>query len=322
VALTDAISRPYAERHFPPATKAAMDELVRNVIRAMDNRLANLEWMAPETRLRARAKLAAFNPMIGYPDRWRSYDGLEVRRDQAYENFVRSARFEFQRQLGRIDGAVDRNEWFMMPITANAYASFENNQIVFTAAYLQPPHFDINADPAVNYGAIGYVIGHEISHHFDDQGSRFDPEGRLVRWWTDEDLARFRERTQQLAAQYDSYEVLPGLNIRGSQTLGENIADNAGLAIAYDAYLLHLNGREAPVIDNTTGAQRFFMGRAQVNRTVFRERALRQQVIGGVHSPNRWRTWAVRNHDAWYDAFGVQPGQRLYLAPEQRVRIW
>ena len=322
VALTDAVSRPYVERHFPPATKAAMDALVRNVIRAMDTRLANLEWMAPETRTRARAKLAAFNPMIGYPDRWRSYDGLEVRRDQAYENFTRSARFDFQRQLARIDGPVDRNEWFMMPITANAYASFENNQIVFPAAYLQPPHFDINADPAVNYGAIGYVIGHEISHHFDDQGSRFDPEGRLVRWWTDQDLARFRERTQRLAAQYDSYEVLPGLNIRGAQTLGENIADNAGLAVAYDAYLLHLNGRPAPVIDGTTGAQRFFMGRAQVNRVVFREQALRQQVIGGVHSPNRWRTWSVRNHDAWYDAFDVRPGQRLYLAPEERVRIW
>jgi putative endopeptidase len=322
VALTDAVSRPYAERHFPAATRAAMMELVRNVIRAMDNRLASLEWMAPETRTRARAKLAAFNPMIGYPDTWRSYDGLEVRRGQAYENFVRSARFDFQHNLNRIDRPVDRNEWFMMPITANAYASFQNNQIVFTAAYLQAPHFDINADPAVNYGAIGYVIGHEISHHFDDQGSRFDPEGRLVRWWTDQDLARFRERTQQLAAQYDGYEVLPGLNIRGSQTLGENIADNAGLAVAWDAYQLSLNGRPAPVIDGTTGAQRFFMGRAQVNRVVFREQALRQAVIGGVHSPSRWRTFSVRNHDAWYEAFDVRPGQRLYLPPEQRVRIW
>jgi putative endopeptidase len=322
VALTDAVSRPYVERHFPPATKAAMDELVRNVITAMDRRLANLDWMAPETRQRARAKLAAFHPMIGYPDTWRSYDGLGVRRGRAYENFVASARFDYRRWLDRIDGPVDRNEWWMMPITANAYASFQNNQIVFPAAYLQAPHFDINADPAVNYGAIGYVIGHEISHHFDDQGSRYDPEGRLVRWWTEEDLTRFRERTRQLSAQYDSYEVLPGLNIRGSQTLGENIADNAGLAVAYDAYQLSLAGRPAPVIDGTTGAQRFFMGRAQVNRVVFREQALRQAVIGGVHSPSRFRTFSVRNHDAWYEAFNVQPGQPLYLPPEQRVRIW
>ncbi len=322
VALTDAVSRPYAERHFPPATKAAMDDLVRNVITAMDRRLANLDWMAPETRERARAKLAAFNPMIGYPDTWRSYDGLEVRSDQAYENFVRSARFQFQYELDRIDGPVDRNEWFMMPITANAYASFQNNQIVFTAAYLQAPHFDINADAAVNYGAIGYVIGHEISHHFDDQGSRFDPEGRLVQWWTEADQARFRERTQRLVAQYDGYEVLPGLNIRGSQTLGENIADNAGLAVAWDAYQIHLNGRPAPVLDGTTGAQRFFMGRAQVNRVVFREQALRQAVIAGVHSPSRWRTWSVRNHDAWYEAFGIGPDSALYLPPDQRVRIW
>jgi putative endopeptidase len=321
-ALTDAVSRPYIERHFTPETKAAMDGLVRNILAAMDRRLAGLSWMAPGTRAKARAKLAAFTPMIGYPDRWRSYDGLRVDRGDAYGNLVRAGRFEYERQLARIDGTVDRREWWMMPITANAYASFENNVIVFPAAYLQPPHFDANADPAVNYGAIGYVIGHEISHHFDDQGSKFDPEGRLNRWWTDADLARFGERTAKLVAQYDAYEALPGLNVRGQQTLGENIADNAGLAIAYDAYRLSLGGKPAPVLGGFTGDQRFFMGRAQVNKVAWREEELRKQVISGVHSPSKWRTWSVRNHDAWYDAFGVKPGHKLYLPPEQRVKVW
>jgi len=299
-----------------------MDELVANVIAAMDQRLANLDWMQPETRTRAREKLAAFTPMIGYPDEWRSYEGLDIRPGDAYGNFVRSARHDFERRLARINSPVDRKEWWMMPITANAYASFANNQIVFPAAYLQPPHFDANADPAVNYGAIGYVIGHEISHHFDDQGSRFDPEGRLVQWWTEEDVRRFRERTQRLVAQYDSYEPLPGLNIRGAQTLGENIADNAGLAVAYDAYRISLGGREAPVLNGFTGDQRFFMGRAQVNRVAFREAELRRAIISGVHSPSKYRTWSVRNHDAWYDAFNVQPDDAMYRRPEERVRIW
>ncbi len=321
-ALTDAVSKPYIDRHFPAETKAAMDELVGNVLAAMDRRLASLSWMTPETKVKARAKLAAFTPMIGYPDKWRGYDGLEVRRDDAYGNFVRQAQHDYARRLARIDLPVDRREWFMMPVTANAYASFLNNQIVFPAAYLQPPHFDANADPAVNYGAIGYVIGHEISHHFDDQGSKYDPRGRLSRWWTDEDLARFNERKAKLVAQYDGYEALPGLRIRGAQTLGENIADNAGLAIAYDAYQLSLKGRPAPVIDGFTGDQRFFMGRAQVNKVAFREAELRRAVLSGVHSPSKWRTWAVRNHDAWYEAFDVRPGHKLYLAPEDRVRVW
>jgi putative endopeptidase len=321
-AMTDAVSKPYIDRHFPAATKATMDELVKNIMAAMDRRLANLSWMAPETKVKARAKLAAFTPMIGYPDRWRRYDGLEVRAGDAYGNLKRAARYDYDRQLARIDGPVDRKEWWMMPITANAYASPSNNVIAFPAGYLQPPHFDPHADPAVNYGAIGYVIGHEISHHFDDQGSKYDPQGRLIKWWTDEDLARFNERKAKLVAQYDAYEVLPGLNIRGAQTLGENIADNAGLAIAYDAYKLSLGGKPAPVIDGFTGDQRFFMGRAQVNKVLFREADLRRQVVSGVHSPSKWRTWAVRNHDAWYTAFGVTPKHKLYLAPEERVKIW
>lgn len=320
--LTDAVSKPYIERHFPAATKQAMDQLVKNVLASMDRRLTNLSWMEPETKAKARAKLAAFTPMIGYPDVWRSYDGMTVSRVDAYANLKAAGRYDWDRRVARLDGPVDRKEWFMMPITANAYASFANNQIVFPAAYLQAPHFDANADPAVNYGAIGYVIGHEISHHFDDQGSKFDPQGRLQKWWTDADVARFNERKAKLVAQYDAYEPLPGLRIRGAQTLGENIADNAGLAVAYDAYKLSLGGKDAPILDGFTGDQRFFMGRAQVNKVIFREDELRKQVLSGVHSPSKWRTWAVRNHDAWYAAFGVQPGHQLYLAPEARVKIW
>jgi putative endopeptidase len=321
-AMTDAVSKPYIERHFPPETKAAIDDLVRNVLAAMDRRLANLTWMTPETKVKARAKLAAFTPMIGYPETWRSYEGLKVTPGDAYANLKAAGAFDYERALARIDRPVDRREWWMMPITANAYASFANNQIVFPAGYLQPPHFDPHADPAVNYGAIGYVIGHEISHHFDDQGSKFDPQGRLNRWWTDADLARFNERKARLVAQYDAYEALPGLNVRGAQTLGENIADNAGLAIAYDAYQLSLGGKPAPVLNGFTGDQRFFMGRAQVNKVAFREAELRKQVLSGVHSPSKWRTWSVRNHDAWYKAFDVKPGDALYLAPAERVKIW
>jgi putative endopeptidase len=321
-AVTDAVSKPYIERHFPPATKRAMDELVGNILAAMDRRLANLSWMTAETKVKARAKLAAFTPMIGYPDTWRSYEGMRVDRDDAYGNLKRAGAFHWDRELARIDGPVDRKEWWMMPITANAYASPVNNQIVFPAAYLQAPHFDPNADPAVNYGAIGYVIGHEISHHFDDQGSKFDPQGRLATWWTPADVAAFDARKAKLVAQYDAYEVLPGLNIRGAQTLGENIADNAGLAIAYDAYRLSLNGKPAPIIEGTTGDQRFFMGRAQMNKVAFREAELRKAALSGVHSPSKWRTWAVRNHDAWYAAFNVVPGDKLYLAPADRVKIW
>jgi putative endopeptidase len=321
-AMPDAVSKPYIDRYFPPATKKAMDELVANVIKAMDRRLARLDWMEPATRARARAKLAAFHPQVGYPATWLSYDGLEVRRGDAYGNLVRAGRWDWKRRLARIDRPVDRDEWWMMPITANAYASFANNAIVFPAAYLQAPHFDAAADPAVNYGAIGFVIGHEISHHFDDQGSKYSPDGRLEKWWTDGDLARFKARTARLAAQYGAYEPLPGLRIRADQTLGEDIADNAGLAIAYDAYRLSLGGKPAPVLGGFTGDQRFFMGRAQVNKVRFREAELRRIVLSDFHSPSQYRTFSVRNHDAWYEAFGVKPGDRLYLKPEDRVRIW
>jgi putative endopeptidase len=321
-AMPDAVSKPYIDRYFPPATKKAMDELVGNIIKAMDARLARLEWMEPATRAKARAKLAAFHPQVGYPEKWLRYDGLKVARGDAYGNLARAGRWDWQRRLARIDRPVDRKEWWMMPITANAYASFANNAIVFPAAYLQAPHFDAAADPAVNYGAIGFVIGHEISHHFDDQGSKYSPDGRLEKWWTDGDLARFKARTARLVAQYDSYEPLPGLHVRGEQTQGEDIADNAGLAIAYDAYRISLGGKPAPVLGGFTGDQRFFMGRAQVNKVKFREAELRRIVLSDVHSPSQYRTFSVRNHDAWYEAFGVKPGDRLYLKAEDRVRIW
>ena len=321
-ALTDAVARPYVARHFPAATKAAVERMVSNVLAAMDRRFANLSWMAPQTRAKARAKLATFTALIGYPEKWRSYAGLQVVADDAYGNLKRAGAFDWKRQLDRIDGPVDRAEWLSMPMAANAEYSLPNNQIIFPAAYLQPPHFDPQADAAVNYGGIGYIIGHEISHHFDDQGSKYDPDGRLNKWWTDEDLARYTGRQGRLVAQYDAYEVLPGLRIRGAQVLGENIADNVGLAIAYDAYKLSLGERSAPVIDGFTGDQRFFLGRAQVNKAVYRDEELRRAVLSGVHSPARWRTWSVRNHDAWYDAFAVEPTHKLYLAPEQRVKIW
>jgi putative endopeptidase len=321
-ALRDDVGRVYVERHFPPEAKAAADELVRNVIAAMDRRLQNLAWMAPETKAKARAKLAAFTPKIGYPDVWRDYSALEIRRDDLLGNVLRARRFEFDRQLARLGGPVDRTEWFMAPMTVNAYANPTMNEIVFPAAILQPPFFDPHADPAINYGGIGAVIGHEISHHFDDQGRKYDPTGRLAEWWTPEDVARFDSLAQRLVAQYDAYEPLPGMHVQGKLTLGENIADLAGMTVAYDAYRMSLNGAEPPVLDGFTGDQRFYLGWAQVWRRSYREENLRQRLLTDPHSPSEQRTAVVRNLDPWYPAFGVEPGEALYLAPDERVRIW
>ena len=261
--------------------------------------------------------------MIGYPDKWRSYDGLQVRQRRRLRQFrPRRRSIDHDRRLARIDSPVDRGEWWMMPITANAYASFANNQIVFPAAYLQPPHFDAFADPAVNYGAIGYVIGHEISHHFDDQGSKFDPEGGSTNGGPTRTSPRSTSATAKLVAQYDGYEALPGLNIRGAQTLGENIADNAGLAIAYDAYQLSLDGRPAPVIDgyHRRSALLHGPGAGQPGRVPRGRASPRDRSPASIRRASGG-TWAVRNHDAWYEAFSVRPGHALYLPPEQRVRI-
>ncbi len=321
-ALGDDVSRIYVERHFPPEAKAAADELVRNVIQAMDRRLANLAWMSPETRTRARAKLAAFTPKIGYPDRWRDYSSVRIGRDNLVQNIRNATEFEYRRQLAKLGRPVDRSEWFMTPMEVNAYANPTWNEIVFPAAILQPPFFDPHADPAVNYGGIGAVIGHEISHHFDDQGSRYDMTGALREWWTPQDRERFNALTAQLVAQYDLYEPLPGHRVQGQLTLGENIADLAGLTVAFDAYRQSLGGRSAPVLEGLTGDQRFYLGWAQVWRREYREANLLQRLLTDPHSPSEQRVAVVRNLDPWYAAYNVQPDDALFLAPERRVRIW
>ena len=321
-AMRDAVGEVYVERYFPPEAKAAADELVRNVIAAMDRRLAGLAWMAPETKQAARTKLAAFTPKIGYPERWRDYSALEVSRDDLLGNAIAARRFEFDRTRDRLGGPVDRTEWLMAPMTVNAYANPTMNEIVFPAAILQPPLFDPHADPAINYGGIGAVIGHEISHHFDDQGRKYDPTGKLAEWWTPADVARFDSLAQRLVAQYDEYEALPGYRVQGKLTLGENIADLAGLTVAYDAYRLSLDGKPAPVIDGFTGDQRFYLGWAQVWRRSYREENLRQRLMTDVHSPSEQRVAVMRNLDPWYEAFSPEAGQALYLAPGERVRIW
>ena len=320
--IPDDISRIYVARHFPPEAKAAADRLVGNLIAAMDQRLANLSWMAPETRTRARAKLAAFTPKIGYPDSWRDYSSVAVSRDNLIQNIANATRFEYQRQLDKLGEPVDRTEWFMTPMEINAYAYTSWNEIVFPAAILQPPFFDPNADDAINYGGIGAVIGHEISHHFDDQGSKYDQSGALNEWWTPQDRERFNALTAQLVAQYDLYEPLPGHRVQGQLTLGENIADLAGLTVAYDAYRLSLGGSPAPVLAGFSGDERFYLGWAQIWRRKYREANLLQRLLTDPHSPSEQRVAVVRNLDPWYGAYEVTADDTLYLPPQRRVRIW
>jgi putative endopeptidase len=319
--MGEAVGQLYVARYFTPEAKAKADELVRNLIKAMDVRLANLSWMTAETKAKARAKLAAFTPKIGYPDRWRDYSALDIRRDDALGNALRANRFEYARNIAKLGQPIDRGEWGMSPQTVNAYANPLLNEIVFPAAILQPPFFDSKADDAVNYGGIGAVIGHEISHHFDDQGRKFDSKGNLADWWSETDVAEFKKLTDRMVAQYAAYEALPGKTVNGQLTLGENIADLAGLAIAYDAYRMSLGGKPAAVIDGYSGDQRFFLGFGQVWRTKYRDALLQQLLTVDNHSPGTIRPLVVRNFDAWYEAFGVRDG-RLYLPPEQRIRIW
>ncbi|MFA5965417.1 MAG: M13 family metallopeptidase [Sphingomonas sp.] len=321
-AMGEAVGEQYVAKYFPPESKAAADQLVKNIIAAMGARIDKLTWMAPETKIKAHAKLAAFMPKIGYPSKWRDYSALTVTRNDLVANIARANAFEYQRDLAKLGKPIDRTEWGMTPMTVNAYANFTMNEIVFPAAILQPPFFDPKADPAVNYGGIGVVIGHELSHHFDDQGSKYDASGKLTQWWTDQDVARFKAMTEKLVKQYDAYEPLPGLHIKGGLTLGENMADLAGLAVARDAYIRSLNGKPAPVIHGWTGDQRFYFGYSQVWRIKFREPALRSQIISNEHSPGPYRTAEVRNVDAWYAAFGVKPGDKMYLAPADRVHVW
>jgi putative endopeptidase len=321
-ALGDDVSKLYVAKYFPPETKAAADKLVHNLISAMDRRIDTLDWMGPETKAKAHAKLAAFTPKIGYPSQWRDMSGLVVDRSDALGNAMRSARFEQAYQTGHLGGPIRRWEWGMTPMTINAYSNPTMVEIVFPAAILQPPFFDPNADPAVNYGGIGAVIGHEMSHQFDDQGAKYDLHGNLVDWWTPADAKNFQSRLDRLGAQFDAYEPLPGFHVQGKLTMGENVADLAGLTVAHDAYIASLGGTEPPVIEGTTGDQRFYFGWAQVWRRNYREPNLRQRLLTDPHSPSEQRSAIVRNLDPWYPAFNVQSGQKLYLAPADRVRIW
>ncbi|HEY0193711.1 MAG TPA: M13 family metallopeptidase, partial [Kofleriaceae bacterium] len=279
-------------------------------------------------RAQADAKLAAFTPQIGYPDKWIDYSTYQVRRDDALGNAVRGERFTWNLQLQRFPKPVDKGLWFMSPQTVNAYYNPPNNSITFPAAILQPPFFDPNADDAVNYGGIGSVIGHEISHGFDDQGSQYDAAGALKNWWTDDDKAKFKASTDKLVAQYDAYCPVPAADgkpaqcVKGALTLGENIADLAGLTISYDAYKLSLGGRPGPVIEGTTPEQRFYLGFAQVWRRIYRPQELSNRLVTDPHSPAEFRVATVRNLDLWYDAFKPRPSDAMYLAPDKRVRIW
>ena len=327
VALTegtvgDEVGKAYAAKYFPPETKAAMDVLVKNVLASMGRRIDGLSWMQPETKVKARAKLANFTTKIGYPDRWKDYSKLKIVRGDLFGNDLRSNQWGFDDNISKLGGPIRRWEWGMLPQTVNAYANFGMNEIVFPAAILQPPFFDPKADPAINYGGIGAVIGHEISHHFDDQGAKYDNTGKLSDWWTESDVKAFEAAGKQLIAQYDAYKIFPDASVKGEFTLGENIGDLAGLTIAYDAYRASLNGAEPPVIDGMTGDQRFFLGWAQVWRRNYREANLRQRLITDPHSPSAQRAWVVRNLDKWYDAFQPKKDGKLYLKPEERVRIW
>ena len=321
--LGEAVGQIYVQRHFPPAAKAQMLELVENMRIAYGQRIDQSPWMSAETKVLAREKLATFRPKIGYPDRWRDYSGLEVRAGDAFGNSKRAQIFDWNESVDRLNRPTDKDEWFMTPQTVNAYYNPVFNEIVFPAAILQPPFFDPNADPAVNYGGIGGVIGHEMGHGFDDQGAKSDAQGVLRDWWNAEDVRRFEEVTGRLAAQYEAFEPLPGLHLNGRLTLGENIGDNGGLQVAYHAYTISRGGQEAAVLDGVTGDQRFFLGWAQVWRSLLREEAMRNQVLNGPHSPGIYRAnGPVRNMDAWYAAFDVTAEDDLYLAPADRVTVW
>jgi putative endopeptidase len=321
--MGEALGHVYVDRFFPADSKAQMLALVGDLRTALGARIQRLDWMSGATKTRALEKLAKFNVKIGYPDKWRDYSKLEVRPDDLYGNVERGQAFEWHFRIGRLGGPVDRLEWGMFPQTVNAYYDSTKNEVVFPAAILAPPFFDPKADPAINYGAIGGVIGHEMTHGFDDQGRKSDGDGLLTDWWTKEDGARFDAKAAALAKQYSSFEPLPGAKVNGELTLGENIADLGGLLLALDAYHASLHGQPAPVIDGLTGDQRVFLGWAQVWRSKFRDDALRRQIATDPHSPDMLRVnGVVHNIDAWYQAFGVQPGDKLYVPPEQRVKIW
>ncbi|RYD65988.1 MAG: M13 family peptidase [Verrucomicrobiaceae bacterium] len=321
--LGEAVGKVYVARYFPEESKRQMLELVDNVKGALKARLERLDWMGDKTKAAAQEKLSKFTVKIGYPDQWRDYSALEVKPDDLYGNIVRSSVFSWKRELARLDKPVDRSEWGLPPQIVNAYYNPTMNEIVFPAAILQPPFFDPKADPAINYGGIGGVIGHEISHGFDDQGRKSNGDGMLKDWWTEEDKKQFNERAARLGKQYEQIEVMPGQRINGELTMGENIGDMGGVNLALEAYLTSLNGKPAPVIDGTTGVQRVFLGWAQLWRQKLRDEALIRQINTDPHAPALARVnGVVRNMDEWYEAFDIKPGDKLYVKPEDRVKIW
>jgi predicted metalloendopeptidase len=322
-AMGEAVGKIYVERFFPPQAKGRMDELVDNVLRAFEVSIQNLDWMSEETKAKAQAKREKFTSKIGYPNKWKDYSALETRRDDAIGNLARARAWNYDRRLARLGGPVDRSEWFMSPQTVNAYHNPRMNEIVFPAAILQPPFFNFEADDAVNYGAIGAVIGHEIGHAFDDQGRKTDGDGNLNDWWTDADAEAFTAKAEALVEQYNAFEVLPDLFVNGELTLGENIGDLTGVYIGYLAYKMSLDGKEAAVIDGLTGDQRFFIGYAQIWRAKGRDEYLRRLVLTNPHSPSMFRAnGPLRNFDPFYEAFDVEEGDGMYLSPDERVQIW
>ena len=321
--MGELLGQQYVERHFTPEAKAKMDSLVQNLIKAYGESIKELTWMTEETKVAALEKLSKFTPKIGYPDKWRDYSALELKADDLVGNYKRYNQFEADFQIARIGNKIDPTNWGMTPQTINAYYSPTENEIVFPAGILQPPFFNMEADDAVNYGAIGAVIGHEIGHGFDDQGSKYDGDGNLRSWWTEEDRTAFDALGKKLVAQFNAFEPLEGQHVNGELTLGENIGDLAGVTIGYKAYIMSLEGKEAPVIDGMTGAQRFFMGYGQVWRSKMRDDALRARLLSDPHSPGEFRVnGIVGNVDAFYEAFDVKEGDAMYIKPEDRVQIW
>jgi putative endopeptidase len=320
--MGDAVGKLYVARHFPPTAKAQIQEMVRQIAAAFDRRIEALDWMAPQTKAQARAKVQTLKVSVGYPDHWVDYSVLEISRSDLLGNVQRASLFDYRRRVALLGTPVDRSEWCMTPQTVNAVNLPLHNALNFPAAILEPPFFDPQAPAAVNYGAIGTVIGHEVSHSFDDQGAMFDADGRLRDWWTPADFARFEQSGTRLAAQFDAYQPFPDLHVNGKLTLSENIADVAGIAAAHDAWLASLGGKEPPAVGGFSGEQQFFLAYAQNWRSKIREPAARQLLVADGHAPAHYRAFSVRNSDSWYSAFAVKQGQALYLAPDDRVRVW
>jgi putative endopeptidase len=321
--LGEILGKVYVKDNFPPEAKARMEELVDNVIKGYSVAIEGLEWMGPETKIAAQEKLDKFIPKIGYPDKWKDYSELEINSDELVGNYIRYSQWAYKDMIAKLGQPVDRSEWYMTPQTVNAYYNPVNNEIVFPAAILQPPFFNLEADDAVNYGAIGAVIGHELGHGFDDQGSKYDGDGNLRNWWTESDLKQFEERSGALVDQFNKYKPFDDANVNGELTLGENIGDLGGLTVAYKAYQLSLGDNKAPVIDGYTGDQRFFMGWSQIWRRNYRDEELRNRLMTDSHSPSHYRVIGIlSNMPEFYEAFDVKEGDKMYIKPEDRVKIW